>query len=287
MTKKYDLTSHARHDAAHCLAPNLFRTLKRGDRKKLKLDVVYQYGEHESLRFIGFEPLDAGDMRLLQGLVAMAGPSTLILDLDSPKTNMAKTLIKILDPKHKALEGDSRVVKASLYSILSEIGLNNAGSQRKVAMESLLRLSNVTIVAKNKNQEWSCHLLSYGLDEDSGQLFVALNPRITEAVLGFTRYTTIDMNEVRAIKSDPAAIIHQRLCGVVDQGKSRLIKEDTLMSYIWSYDVDGKTATQRSSALRQRRRTLKKALEEISQTNGWTFSNESSGAVMVARKSKK
>ncbi|MET3109463.1 hypothetical protein AAKU58_004320 [Oxalobacteraceae bacterium GrIS 1.18] len=39
----FDLT-HARHDPAHCLAPGLFRSLKRGDRKKLKLDVTYPYG---------------------------------------------------------------------------------------------------------------------------------------------------------------------------------------------------------------------------------------------------
>jgi hypothetical protein len=56
----FDLT-HARHDPAHCLAPGLFRSLKRGDRKKLKLDVTYIYGEDTQARFVGFEPLDAGD----------------------------------------------------------------------------------------------------------------------------------------------------------------------------------------------------------------------------------
>ncbi|MBP8151671.1 MAG: replication protein C, partial [Xylophilus sp.] len=62
--------THARHDPMHCLAPGLFRSLKRGDRKKLKLDVTYRYGDNECARFIDFEPLGADDMRLLQGLVA-------------------------------------------------------------------------------------------------------------------------------------------------------------------------------------------------------------------------
>ena len=29
----------------HCLVPGLFRSLKRGERKKLKLDVTYHYAE--------------------------------------------------------------------------------------------------------------------------------------------------------------------------------------------------------------------------------------------------
>jgi hypothetical protein len=37
---KYDLT-HARHDPAHCLAPGLFRSLKKGERRTGKLDVTY------------------------------------------------------------------------------------------------------------------------------------------------------------------------------------------------------------------------------------------------------
>ncbi|PYA98882.1 replication protein C, IncQ-type, partial [Serratia marcescens] len=37
--------SHVRHDPAHCLAPGLFRALKRGERKRSKLDVTYDYGD--------------------------------------------------------------------------------------------------------------------------------------------------------------------------------------------------------------------------------------------------
>lgn len=59
----FDLT-HARHDPMHCLVPGLFRSLKRGERKRLKLDVTYHYAENEQARFVGFEPLGADDMRL-------------------------------------------------------------------------------------------------------------------------------------------------------------------------------------------------------------------------------
>jgi hypothetical protein len=75
---------HARHDRAHCLAPGIFRSLKRGQRKKQKLDTTYVYGE-VSLRFVGFEPLGADDMRFLQGIIALAGPHGLILDPSRPQ----------------------------------------------------------------------------------------------------------------------------------------------------------------------------------------------------------
>lgn len=80
---KHDLT-HVRHDPAHCLAPGLFRSLKRGDRKRCKLDVTYTFGEDESMRFVGFEPLGADDMRLLQGIVALGGPNGILLTPERP-----------------------------------------------------------------------------------------------------------------------------------------------------------------------------------------------------------
>ncbi|EFI8462654.1 hypothetical protein A9Y62_005642 [Escherichia coli] len=44
--------SHVRHDPAHCLAPGLFRALKRGERKRSKLDVTYDYGDGKRIEFI-------------------------------------------------------------------------------------------------------------------------------------------------------------------------------------------------------------------------------------------
>ena len=49
--------SHVRHDPAHCLAPGLFRALKRGERKRSKLDVTYDYGDGKRIEFSG-EPVE-------------------------------------------------------------------------------------------------------------------------------------------------------------------------------------------------------------------------------------
>ena len=86
----------------HCLVPGLFRSLKRGERKKLKLDVTYHYAENEQARFVGFEPLGADDMRLLQGLVALGGPKGIILTSE-PTADLPKQLRLFLEPKFDAV----------------------------------------------------------------------------------------------------------------------------------------------------------------------------------------
>ena len=149
----YDLT-HARHDPAHCLAPGLFRSLKRGERKKTKLDITYEYGQNESMRFIGFEPLGADDMRLLQGIVAFSGPNGVML---TPKTksDIGQQLRMFLDPKFEALEQDALVVRESLTRMLHEIGLTDGMENIKALKASLIRMSNVTVIVKSGTKQAS------------------------------------------------------------------------------------------------------------------------------------
>ena len=128
----YDLT-HARHDPAHCLAPGLFRSLKRGERKKLKLDVTYTYGK-DSIRFWGPEPLGVDDLRILQGLVAMAATSgdngRGIVLKDKTESEAGQQLRLWLDLKWEAIEKDSMVAKGSFRQLARELGYaDDGGSQ--------------------------------------------------------------------------------------------------------------------------------------------------------------
>lgn len=113
--------SHVRHDPAHCLAPGLFRALKRGERKRSKLDVTYDYGDGKRIEFSGPEPLGADDLRILQGLVAMAGPNGLVLGPE-PKTEGGRQLRLFLEPKWEAVTADAMVVKGSYRALAKEIG---------------------------------------------------------------------------------------------------------------------------------------------------------------------
>ena len=136
----FDLT-HARHDPTHCLAPGLFRSLKRGERKRLKLDVAYHYAENEQARFVGFEPLGADDMRLLQGLVALGGPKGIILTPE-PTADLPKQLRLFLEPKFDAVEQDALVVRESMTKLLGEIGLTDGGDNIKAIKGSFQNSEN-------------------------------------------------------------------------------------------------------------------------------------------------
>jgi len=256
----FDL-SHAKHDTAHCLAPGLFQSFKRGDKKGQNYKVIYEYGNNQTLEFYCFEPLNDIDMRVLQGLVAMSGPSGVILNLHSPKSDPGRQLSILLEPKFETFEDNALVIKNTFYALAKEIGYKdpNGTRTRNDIKKSIERLWNVSIIARRGSFKRGFRLLSeYASDEADKRLFVALNPLITEAVLGDRQYTHIKMDEVRALKTPAARLMHQRLCGFVDIGKKHLtpINIDTLSSYVWVGDGS-------LEVVKKRRQTIKKGLREL------------------------
>lgn len=273
----FDMT-HVRHDRAHCLAPGLFRSLARGDRKTQKLDVTYQYGTAEKIEFSGPEPLGADDLRVLQGLVAMAGPGGIILTPE-PTADAARQLRLLLDLPNRefaAAKEDALVVKDSYRRLAHEIGYGEGGAQFRSIRASLERLWKVSVIVQHGTTRLGFRLLSsYASDEETGQLFVALNPRITQAILGHRPHARIELSEVRALTSDPARLIHQRLCGWIDPDGSGRADIDTLCGYVWPHSASPAT-------MRWRRYMLRKALEELRKV-GWSVEDYAPSKVVIKR----
>ena len=272
---KYSL-SHVRHDPAHCLAPGLFRALKRGERKRSKLDVTYDYGDGKRIEFKGPEPLGADDLRILQGLVAMAGPNGLVLSPE-PKTEGGQQLRLFLEPKWEAVTADAMVVKGSYRALAREIGYaEDGGSQFKAIRECIERLWTVSIIAQNGRKRQGFRLLAeYASDEAGGRLYVALNPLIAQAVMGGGQHVRISMDEVRALDSEAARLLHQRLCGWIDPGKTGKAAIDTLCGYVWPSEASG-------AAMRKRRQRVREALPELIAL-GWTVNEYAAGKYDIAR----
>lgn len=271
--RKHDLT-HARHDPAHCLAPGLFRSLKRGERKRGKLDVVYDYGDGKRIEFSGPEPLGVDDLRILQGLVALAGPSGLVLSPE-PQTEAGRQLRLFLEPKWEAVQQDAMVVKGSYRALAREVGYANIDDTRPVR-DCIERLWKVSIIEQNGRKRQGFRLLSeYTSDEQEGKLYVALNPLIARAVMG-GQHIRIDMAEVRSLQTDPARLLHQRLCGWIDSGKSGRVTLDTLCGYVWPEEVVN------VNAIKKRRQTIRKALGELAGV-GWKLREYSKGKWEIGR----
>jgi len=191
----------------------------------------------------------------------MAGPKGVILDLDNPKTESGRQLSIFLDPQFDAIEDNALVIKGSFYALAKEIGYKspNSGTVFKIIRESIERLWSVSIIAQEGSRRRGFKLLAdYCSDEGESRLFVALNPLITEAVLGERKHTHINMNEVRSLKSSSARLIHQRLCGFINLGKSHLtpISIETLCSYVWADDGNKET-------MKKRKQTVRKAIKEF------------------------
>ncbi len=270
---KHELT-HARHDPAHCLAPGLFRSLKRGERKRAKLDVVYDFGDGRRVEFSGPEPLGADDLRILQGLVAMAGPGGLVLSPE-PATEGGRQLRLFLEPKWDAINENAMVVKGSYRALAREIGYADPDNTRPIR-ECIERLWKVSIIAQDGKKRRGFRLLSeYASDEQDGKLYVALNPMIAQAVMG-GKHVRIEMDEVRALKTDPARLIHQRLCGWIDCGKSGRAELDTICGYVWPKKIN-------DNAMKRRRGIARKALDELSVALGWTVSEYAKNKFEIGR----
>ncbi|HEX6990361.1 MAG TPA: replication protein C, IncQ-type, partial [Gemmatimonadales bacterium] len=166
----HDLT-HARHDPIHCLAPGLFRSLQKGERKRAKLDVVYDFGDGRRVEFSGPEPLGADDLRVLQGLVAMAGPAGLVLS-PKPQTDAGRQLRLFLEPKWDAIRQDAMVVRGSYRALVREVGYANVDNAKPIR-DCIERLWKVSVIVQDGKRRQGFRLLSeYASDEHDGKLYV-------------------------------------------------------------------------------------------------------------------
>jgi hypothetical protein len=262
------ILTHARHDRAHVLAPGLFKSLAPGDRKRLKLDITYDFGDGAQIEFKGFEPLGVLEMRVLQGLVAMAGPAGLVLeDEDNASPTGQQLMLDLFEPdpvvRAAKLKPASLVVRDSFRRLAREIGMEEGGKSLKQIRQAIERMFAVNIfVQAGKKRVGMRMLAAYASDEGTGDLYVALNPRIASAIMGHEPHARIDLNEARGLDSDPARLIHQRLSGWIDVGRSGEVGVDRLMEYVWPDPPPG------DSAVRMRRSKVRHAVREISGV-GW------------------
>lgn len=213
------------------------------------------------------------DMRVLQVLVAAAGPSGRWLEPE-PETEFKAKLGTLLE-RRGILNQTALYMEKRQPWLLREIGLTDGGNNLKALRESLRRMAAVTTIVKRGRLEGFCRILSYAVREESGALVIALNPRIAHAVVTGRRYTRIEMSEVRALKGDPARLIHQRLCGWIDPGSSGRVEVNTLVGYVWPEAAS-------IEATKKRRQAARRALGEIAGV-GWRITQYARGKYEIWR----
>jgi hypothetical protein len=243
------------------------------------LDTTYTFGG-DSIRFWGPEPLDSTDLLVLQGLAALAtncGEKKRAMMLyDSAKADALR--LPFLDLKWDAIESDTMVAKGNISQLCRELGYSTyGGTEFKTIRGSIERLWSVSVIVESEGCRQGFRILAdYASKEKEGKIYVALNPRLTEAILGRRPHTHINMDEIRAIKSGPTRLLHQRLCGWIDLNTARLVTLDTMRSYIWPYE------SVNPNTIKSHNRIARKSLAELAAI-GWLVNEYSKGKFEIGR----
>lgn len=278
-----NVTCFCKHDQVHCRFPGLFRSIDKKTKNAQKLDITYEFGTNEWVRVTCHEPLGAPDMRILQVIVALAGLNGVELS-PQPDGEISKNLKLSLKAKFDDAVRNSLVVKTTMYRLLMESGLTKNGRSKEDVMESIRRLSQTVWIIRSGSREiGGFTTLSYNIDKNNGQISIALNPRLTAAIMGGkgSQFANINMHEVRSLKSDSARLIHQRLCAYINPGKTHpsSISIDTLLGYVW---VDKSGAKINSNTAKSRVTTIKKAINELISL-GWMVEERARGRYVIGR----
>lgn len=289
-SKEKKRKTFALHDPAHCLAPGLFVSVGKQELKKLQhWNTTYYSARYKrTVKFEGFQLLGADTMRVLQGIIAIAG------GLGAP-ISVGEQLELGLIPKEQPPVGTilrpvSYVAFSSLQ-LLDTIGQGNSGQNIKHLKDCIDRLQNtfVTITEPDPNDpeniiETRQPLISnryYSIKDQRWSLY--LNYNITKSVFGIEgdelrSYVRINLDETKALTLDSASLMHQRICAIVSPGKSHLFNLDTLVGniYIDNQELDRK-------AIYKRRKQVKDGLLQLAKLPGWKVEEPNPGTYRVTR----
>jgi hypothetical protein len=276
------LLTHVRHDRETCLTPGLFSTFKRNVERP-KLNVTYAHGDR-AVQFLGPDRLGGDDLRILQFLQARAAPYDRRGSFaEDPKSLVGQRLAKALDCHGAPASQRKAVIHTTFREIALETGVKwGGGKTAKATLTSLKRMAAITVFLRVGDVEEApdnSRMLAFFANHATGKIDVALSPGLAAAALGQTRqYVRIEMSEVRALKTDAARIIHQRLCAWVNPGAKKHVTVETLAGYLYPDPAPKLTA----SAHAKRIARVLHAMDEIAAL-GWRVTEAGGSTLAVER----
>lgn len=255
-----NLVEYAVIDHLHLMVKDLFRSMSKADKEK-RLHIKQEYGIYR-LEVRGFAQLGGFDLLMLQAIIGMAGLDQKTIDV-SPKGRQGRELREKLDLQHDSMFQKGLVVETTYRNLASQMGRSAPGSFMKAVNESLKNLgtTNFYIETINGRQMFGFNVIS-AVASDDNSFAVALNPFLAAAVMGERNFTKVFLTESRKMKTDAGRILHSKLSGLIDVGKERKFRIDTLVSYVWPDTANETTTRKRQSRL------LGKVLPDL-ENAGW------------------
>lgn len=289
MTQRNSRPAYAKMDPAH-LFDGLF-VPTRGKKRDRLLVPLRSFGDLE-IGFQGFEQLGADDQSILLAITGQLGINGLVIE-ENPDGQTAKDLrTSIMLGKDDGSELAGK--RTSLRSLLIDAGYKDVDGGQSLAMvkASLNRLANAQIREVNKKTGWDrrCNLISVRFNHETGEIFVAANPRLTGAVFR-RQYVQISLFERNLLEAEVAKILHAWLCSNIrlghELGNGNGAHLDTLAPHVWG-EAGWNSLSKQGRC--NKRSQLKDSLFEIYDGTkvlhngyGWSIDITGGGIVLVSR----
>ena len=273
---------HARVDLMHCIADGLFRPLQRGAEKGVSLDIHYKIkSKGFTLWWRNYQLLSIADQSVFLAIHRLLSEKKRARAFSAPQDDNEKALLTMLNVEQNDAQRQAVMLETSLSEIARTIGLSDGGANLKNIADSIIRLSSV-VCAVYANDDpgkkfWQANLFSF-LRMENNKVFIAANPMLSNAIL-INRNSYVDMQNQRELHSDAAKRLHFWLSGWADEDKLKKIELDHLIPHVWG-DVP-----QADVDIRNRRRILRKAIEDVAQLPGWTCYENKERMVFVQKPS--
>lgn len=257
----------------------MFRPIKRGDRPRVEMEGQFA---GEKIEVVSAFALGADDLSVLLAVLTLAGQKSrgiLLLPASFPKHREA---IKDLEPSGEALDAEHIALDTTVYEILSTAGMPTGGDHYTHFKQIMKRLRHVSytreVIHGNQSVTFSSAqetLLYYRTGED-GYVHITLSERLSKALLR-APFDMLWMPDYRSLNGAVARIALTRLAVLVSPGETMSYKLDDLVGIVYGESLKSMTSQQ----IRDRRRGLRKALDELNQLDSWLIKLDHRAIVFV------
>lgn len=298
----------SRHDRSTVLARGIF-TLERQD----GLDTVHKHkvdGVEYLVHYRGPQTLGPEELRVFHA-VAAAG-------LLNHRASYGKRTINPADQtgivQRLELKGEHDVqvteYRTSLRQLAAFAGMSTRGDSLNGIFRSLQKLTEVTVwtytlapidcddrsarkhtistregdMTFRATHVEASRLINQTILNGTESLRLSINPRETLALLGRgSNFTIVSMAEVRKLGSKTATILHSRLCGWIDPGRSRKVSRDRLEAYIYGNRLPiGNKDAQMARERNNRRMGINRAIADLVDA-GWQIAQVRERMYLIKR----
>ncbi len=255
------------------MGQNLFRPLPRKGRALARKRMFEVEAVHDGrkLKVVGPYTLGADDLSVLLSIMALAGfLGSTITAAGSEASRVA--IVDGLETKGEVAESKHIRIRTTLYATCREAGLQANGDSYDRVASSLERMSMVAYTdlgpvsanARSHRTGGSQRLLSFSMDEATGEVVVVINARFAAVILG-AHFVRVNLTESRQL-GEMARLLHLRLTLTVRQGRSLTVSTDQLGD--WIYGLAASSMRERV----RRREEVRHGLEDLSALDGWCLS---------------